>query len=77
MRVFILTAARWRCEKRTISMVEIGFDHSPSLLSLIAGSAVAGLPVELVRISAAVCRLEPDLAGVTPGHVDPALPRAT
>ena len=33
MRVFILTAARWR-SKKTILMVKISFDHSPFLLSL-------------------------------------------
>ena len=34
MRVFILTAARWRCENKTNLVVEIGFDDYPSLLSL-------------------------------------------
>ena len=34
MRVFIVTAASWRCKKKSISMVEIGFDHLPSLLSV-------------------------------------------
>ena len=34
MRVIILTAARWRCEKQVL-MIKIGFDHFSSLLSLL------------------------------------------